>query len=112
MLYEELLDKIQAKSCQFNEVIDFIEQNFTFMPTEFKNGETLNEAGQNSGSCKIFAFAKHLEFSKEQTLECFGTFYRQDVLENPDAENHQNIRNFMKFGWEGISFKGEALTKK
>jgi HopJ type III effector protein len=112
MLYEELLDKIQAKSCQFNEVIDFIERNFTFMPTEFKNGETLNEAGQNSGSCKIFAFAKHLEFSKEQTLECFGTFYRQDVLENPDAENHQNIRNFMKFGWEGIKFNSEALTKK
>jgi HopJ type III effector protein len=33
-----------------------------------------------------------------------------DVLENPEATNHQNIRNFMKTGWAGISFEGTALT--
>jgi hypothetical protein len=26
--------------------------------------------------------------------------------------NHQNIRNFMKTGWDGIAFYGEALELK
>ncbi|WP_228411668.1 HopJ type III effector protein [Chryseobacterium sp.] len=26
-----------------------------------------------------------------------------------NVNDHQNIRNFMEFGWDGISFEGEAL---
>jgi hypothetical protein len=29
-----------------------------------------------------------------------------------DGTNHQNIRNFMKTGWDGIAFYGEALELK
>jgi hypothetical protein len=47
-----------------------------------------------------------------QTLNLFGDYFRKDVLENPAGEDHQNIRNFMKYGWEGISFDEEALGKK
>jgi hypothetical protein len=45
-------------------------------------------------------------------LACFGSYYRKDVLENPNGTDHQNIRNFMNRGWEGISFEKEALGIK
>lgn len=49
---------------------------------------------------------------KEETLALFGDFYRNDVLKNPGGNDHQNIRNFMEFGWDGILFEGEALREK
>jgi hypothetical protein len=33
-------------------------------------------------------------------------------LKNPAGTDHQNIRNFMKTGWNGIQFEGEALVSK
>ena len=42
----------------------------------------------------------------------WGQYYR-DVLATPDKTDHQNIRNFIKYGWEGVDFSnGIALTKK
>jgi hypothetical protein len=38
----------------FSEVIAYIDTHYDFTPTRFVNGETVNEAGQNNGSCKIF----------------------------------------------------------
>ena len=96
----------------FKDIITYIDENYDFAPTKFTNGNTINEANQNNGSCKVFSFAQLKNLSKEQTLSLFGEFYREDVLKNPDGTDHQNIRNFMKFGWEGISFDGEALKKK
>ena len=96
----------------FKDIITYIDENYDFAPTKFINGNTINEANQNNGSCKVFSFAQLKNLSKEQTLWLFGEFYREDVLNNPDGTDHQNIRNFMKFGWEGISFDGEALKKK
>ena len=95
----------------FPETIAYIDENYLFTPTGFKNGNQLNNAGENNGSCKIFAFAQMQQLSKEETLLLFGDFY-QDVLSSPDATDHQNIRNFMIFGWEGIHFEGEALQVK
>ena len=111
MTVAELVEKIktQAGSVQFSEIIETVDANYTFTPTAFKNGETMNEANQNNGSCKVFSFAKKLNLTKEETLVCFGDYYRKDVLENPDGTDHQNIRNFITFGWEGIVFDGEAL---
>jgi hypothetical protein len=110
MLPEQL--KNSPETIQFKEVIAYIDENYDFTPTSFKNGNTINEAGQNNGSCKVFSFAKLQGLSKEQTLPLFGEFYREDVLKNPDGTDHQNIRNFMQHGWEGISFEGEALKEK
>lgn len=95
----------------FQEVIAFIDENYDFTPTAFKNGNLYNEAGQNNGSCKVFSLAKLNDLKPEETLQLFGEFYK-DVLNTPDATDHQNIRNFMQFGWEGISFEGEALLQK
>ena len=110
MIIEQL--KEDAATIQFNDVITFIDENYDFTLTKFTNGNTVNEENQNNGSCKVFSFAKLNNLSKEETLALFGAFYREDVLENPEGSDHQNIRNFMEFGWDGIQFEGEALHKK
>lgn len=102
--------KTNPDSVSFKDTMDVIEANYSFTETAFTNGNTTNEAGKNSGSCKLFAFAKLNNLNKEETLACFGDYYRVDVLQNPDGDDHQNIRNFMQFGWDGISFSQEALT--
>ncbi len=99
-------------SIAFNEVIALIESLYDFTPTFFSNAGLVSEAGQNSGSCKIFSFAQLHGLSQQQTLCCFGAYYRDDVLKHPEGEDHRNIRNFMKTGWAGISFQGEALSAK
>ena len=114
MTLDSFLKKLNEtpQEVAFTDTMAIVEALYDFTPTAFQNGDLHNEAGQNSGSCKLFSLAKLQNFSVEQTLACFGDFYRKDVLENPDASNHQNIRNFMKTGWEGISFEGESLTEK
>lgn len=97
---------------QFSDTMAVIESHYDFTPTAFKNGQLTNEAGQNSGSCKLFSFAQLHNLSVAQTLACFGDYYRIDVLQHPDAKDHQNIRNFMQYGWEGIVFDASALHLK
>lgn len=99
-------------SLQFRDVIEIIDTHYTFTPTPFRNGKLRNLAGENSGSCKLFSFAQQLSLTKEQTLWCFGDYYRVDVLQNPEAENHLNIRNFIQYGWSGVEFEGKALAPK
>ena len=117
MTQTEFLQKIKDnKNVSFNETISVITENYLYIPTEFKNGldhnKLTNAAGTNEGSCKIFAFAQINKLTPQQTLNLFGGFYRIDVLEDPDGTGHQNIRNFMQYGWEGISFTGQALKSK
>lgn len=95
---------------QFSDTISTIEENYIFSATAFTNGSYTNEKNQNNGSCKIFSFAKLHNLTPQQTLNCFGEYYRSDVLKNPQANDHQNIRNFMQYGWKGINFKSNALT--
>ncbi|UNY99910.1 HopJ type III effector protein [Zhouia spongiae] len=113
MELKEFKEKLSSNptSIAFVDTIEIIEKHYSFTPTEFKNGEVTNEANQNNGSCKIFAFAQLQNLSKEDTLACFGKFYTEDVLPNPEGDDHQNIRNFIKYGWDGIQFKGRALRK-
>ena len=95
---------------EFNEVMAVISANYHYQPRRFSNGDLTNEAGSNEGSCKIFAFAKLHHLSQEMTLACFGQYYREDVLLNPEGTDHGNIRNFIKQGWQGINFEGEVLS--
>ncbi|MEW6563280.1 MAG: HopJ type III effector protein [Pseudomonadota bacterium] len=100
------------ETLEFNDVIGLIDALYDFTPTAFRNGETMNEAGQNNGSCRLFAFAKLQGLSEAQTLHCFGAYYREHVLPHPEGTDHQNIRNFMQTGWAGIAFAGEPLRAK
>jgi len=99
-------------SVAFNDTISVIDSLYEFTPTSFKNGSLLNEAGKNNGSCKLFSFARLHGLSLQQTLNCFGAYYRDDVLMHPEGTDHQNIRNFIRTGWSGIEFSGNALVKK
>ena len=114
MTINTFLDKLKQtpNTITFPETIAVIEENYDFTPTAFDNGTQHNEAGQNSGSCKLFAFAKLQNLSQAETLACFGAYYFEEVLRDPEGTNHQNIRSFMKTGWDEIQFEGEALTSK
>ncbi|MFO7602849.1 MAG: HopJ type III effector protein [Gammaproteobacteria bacterium] len=118
MTVSELINKLncQPDKIEFAEVMATIEAHYTYTPTRFSNGKNgnivVNEAGSNEGSCKIFAFARRHALDQRQTLACFGTYYRDDVLGNPAGDDHANIRRFMHYGWDGIRFDGEALQAK
>ena len=114
MSIKDLIEQLSTKpeTVEFDQVMAVINDNYQYTATRFTNGpDVVNEAGTNEGSCKIFSFAKLQELTPPQTLACFGKYYREDVLQNPNGSDHGNIRSFIKNGWDGIKFDGEALTK-
>jgi hypothetical protein len=114
MILESFLQKLKdfPENIEFNDTMSIIDSLYVFTPTSFKNGDLVNEAGKNAGSCKIFSFARLHNLTPEQTLACFGSYYRDDVLNHPDHRDHLNIRNFMKTGLSGIEFDSEPLKAK
>lgn len=117
MTLDSFLEQIKNNdTVGFNETIAVITENYHYTPTEFSNGldehRLVNPAGVNEGSCKIFAFAKLYRLDQKQTLALFGDYYRQDVLNDPEGASHRNIRNFIRYGWDGIGFSGQALAAK
>jgi len=96
---------------QFAGVIELIDQHYDFQVTGFTNGEQRNEAGENSGSCKVLSFAKMNDLTQQQTLSLFAQFY-QDVVNAPNGHDHQNIRQFIQHGFARLSFDTPALTLK
>ena len=108
----DFLNKVQAtpETIDFSELMDVIESEYSFTPSAFKNGDLENAENENLGSCKVFSFAKMHGLAVDQTLACFGNYYREDVMQNPDGEDHQNIRNFMRTGWDGLVFSRTALV--
>ena len=114
MEYDELLSSLNENpdEIEYEDVIDLIDDTYEFTPVRFTNGELVNETGHNTGSCKIFAFAKRARLTEQQTLYCFGSFYRDDVLKHPDNMDHPNIRNFMNTGWDGLELDGTPLSIK
>lgn len=114
MTLEMFLAKLHKEplAIEFAETLKIIDTFYAYTPTAFDNGPLHNEAGSNEGSCKIFAFASLNSLTEAQTLACFGKYYREDVLGNPEGDDHQNIRNFIRYGWEGIEFEDNALSEK
>ncbi|MGS0525916.1 HopJ type III effector protein [Zobellia nedashkovskayae] len=104
--------KTDPETIEFSETMAVIDANYDFTPTAFTNGTLENAEGQNSGSCKLFAFAKEQKLSKDEVLASFGSYYYNDVLKDAEGKGHQNIRNFMKSGFDGLSFSQDPLKKK
>jgi hypothetical protein len=113
MTINNLLTQLREtpNTIDFANVMQVINQFYSYVPTSFNNGPLFNNAGSNEGSCKIFYFAQLHKLSEPETLDLFGTYYRHDVLVNPTGSDHGNIRNFILTGWSGIKFDGLALTQ-
>lgn len=101
----------EPDSISFEQSIALIDALYQFTPVAFKNGDLHNAAGENNGSCKILAFGLLHQLSAAQTLFLFGDYYRS-VLDTPKGTDHQNIRNFIRTGWDGVAFESAALHAK
>ena len=101
---------------EVSEVLAVIEAGYDYTPTSFNNGvppdQAHNAAGTNEVSCRLFAFARLHGLAPTETLACFGHYYREQVLPHPDGNDHANIRTFMRHGWSGLQFDGEALRPR
>jgi hypothetical protein len=104
--------KNSPSTVSFTDVIKLIDTHYSFTPVTFTNGQLVNNAGTNAGSCKIFYFAQMHQLTQQETLHCFGDYYRNDVLLHPAETNHANIRQFIKTGWQEIHFESTALHPK
>lgn len=111
MTREELITKSKTSELQFQEVLDHIAEQYHYSPTSFQNGNLKNLASENQGSAKVLYFAKLNDLPQQDTLGLFAEHY-QNVLENPIGEGHQNIRQFMANGWNGVTFDADVLTAK
>ena len=113
MRLEEFIALVKSGGrVSFQQSIATIAEHYHYTPTRFSNGCVVNGAGSNEGSCKLFYFAKLHGLTEGQTLVLFGDYYWKDVLEHPEAADHANIRAFMRQGWAGIAYDGEALREK
>lgn len=108
---QTLLAQLKAGSAKFADVLAFIEARYQHNPTAFQNGTQFNAATENQGSAKVFSFAKIEGLNAEETLSLFAEHYAS-VLATPGGTDHQNIRQFMQNGWDGVKFEGEALTAR
>lgn len=104
--------EMDADTLMMEDVIALIDTHYNNQLLEFRNGDMNNAADENEGSAKVLSYAALSQLDKDTTLKLWGQYYRE-VLKDPDGDSHQNIRNFMKTGWEGVPFEnGIALTSK
>jgi len=103
-MIQQLLEKLDSKTIQFKDVLAYIEDNYTYTVSAFQNGTQYNAENENQGSGRVFAFAQSQGLSKEDTLKLFAEHY-DAVLNNPEGTDHQNIRQFMRNGWDGVKFE-------
>ncbi len=106
-----ILEKLNNNEANFADVIAFIEENYTYTPSAFTNGNQENAVDQNQGSAKVFAFAKMNNLTQDDTLKLFAEHY-ETVLQTPNGTDHNNIRQFIENGWDGVRFENEVLIKK
>jgi len=111
MMIHTILSDLASGQPNFAGVLAYIDERYNHIPTAFTNGEQSNSESENQGSARVLYFAKLHNLDKENTLRLFAEHYLH-VLDTPGDSNHQNIRQFMQHGWEGISFAGMVLEPK
>lgn len=112
MTEKEYLEALRSgASMQFEDLMSLIDGNYQHTPAAFSNGETSSAKDENQGSAKLFCFAAMHQLTPLETLHCFGEYYQQ-VLSDVDGNSHQNIRNFITYGWSGLKFESPVLSKK
>ena len=114
---ENFLDRLrQGQRVSFTETQNLIARHYHYTPVGFATGfgaeRVENAPRTNEGSCKILFFAMLQKLDPNQTLYLFGDYYWIDVLNDPHGDNHRNLRNFMRHGWDGVDFFGAALSPR
>lgn len=112
MTQEAYLEELRSGAqMNFDDLIELIDENYNYTPVSFTNGDFQNAAAENQGSAKLFCFGAIHQLTQLEVLHCFGEHY-QAVLNEPKGDSHQNIRNFIIYGWEGLKFDSPVLVKK
>ena len=118
MSLDDLIQQIKNRpnTVEFEQVMAVIDACYDYTESAFSNGvgddRVDNAAGENAGSCRIFAFAQINGLNQSETLVCFGRYFREDVIGHPEGRDHANIRTFMRHGWQGIRFEQTVLVAK
>ena len=108
---KNLHDALAQGTLKFSDVLAYIEQKYHYQARAFRNGTLQNQQHENQGSAKILSFAQLEGLNEHDTLALFAEHY-QHVLTHPEGTEHQNIRQFMQHGWQGVYFESLALSKK
>ncbi len=82
---------------KLNETLSLIRSIYDIPPTGFVVGNQINMSDENQGSLAILSFARACRLPDEEVLPMFGEAY-EEVLGNPDGEDHSNIRALMDLG--------------
>lgn len=110
-MVKQLLERLDSQEIQFKDVLEYIAENYEYTASAFQNGAQYNAEHENQGSARVLSFAQIQRLSKEDTLRLFAEHYAL-VLATPTGNDHQNIRQFLQHGWEGVKFDREVLTVK
>jgi len=111
MNLQDLLQELKAKQIVFKDVLAYIEERYDYTPSAFTNGSQKNGESENQGSARVLYFAKLNYLFQDDTLQLFAEHF-DAVLSTPDGTDHQNIRQFLVNGWDGVSFEKEVLSCK
>jgi hypothetical protein len=102
--------KSGKKEVSLQESVAFIDQHYDYFAVPFTVGDIENKANENTNIAKILSFALMTKMDEDQTLRLFGEVYRNL---SPNGNDHLNIRNFKKYGWNRVIFKaGLAIVSK
>ncbi len=110
-MIQRLLQQLGSKELQFKDILTHIEEHYVYTASAFRNGDQYNAANENQGSAKVLSFAKLHHLSEGDTLKLFAEHY-EAVRHTPEGTDHQNIRQFIKNGWEGLQFDQQVLREK
>ncbi|MBB3103575.1 HopJ type III effector protein [Azomonas macrocytogenes] len=108
---ENFRASLNNRNHTFSDTLVFIANNYDYQPSSFRNGSVENAQGENEGSSKTLGLALLEGFSTEEALLAFGEHY-QAVLDNPQGNDHQNIRALLETGLPGVRFERQPLRRK
>ncbi|MGG6877646.1 UNVERIFIED_CONTAM: HopJ type III effector protein [Pseudomonas aeruginosa] len=103
--------RLRSEHHLFTDTLAFIAEHYSYTQSAFDNGSVSNPAGQNEGSCKTLGFAILEGLSLEETLLAFGEHYRA-VRDNPEGDDHANIRALQQTGLAGVHFERQPLSRR
>ena len=102
-LFRASQHNLTCDSLRSSQFIEMVEGCYETGLIEWSNGSQKNPPGTNEGSAHVLSLAALADLPKEKALLLWAEHYR-DVLATPDGDDHQNIRQFMEKGWDGVDF--------